>query len=515
MHRALALAAGLLALPALAQAPISAIGWLSESIKNPPPFEIAPEQPPLVPTLSLEVAEKKYLMGVSPDAIGLLAPSVTGFPANMWGDMSVREVANILRIFPEQGTPEGRALFRRILLAQANPPHGDQQLGLVLQARVDRLFALGALDAAEALVTLNQPVTRTMFSRTFDIAILTDRTLKICQAIADAPALSEDLSQKVYCLARGGDWNAAAITLSLGATIGAIAPLREELLIRFLDPELFEGAPDPAIPEPLVPMDFVLREASVLPRPAGLLPLPYLYRDTALRAALRQRIEATERLVKSGALPASLLFSAYRTGQSASSGGVWGRHHAVQALDNALETGQPQKIAQAIKTANQALGDIGLLTALAEEYGERLATLPYDPAYGDVVDITVDLVHLANLTTPDWERHDSSAPRRDLAQKLVQHSPLQTDDKTEALSQAICDALSGNVPETAARQRLQDMLALGNTAEAVLGALALLANGAAGDPGSIGTGLYILTQAGQEAAARRIAVQILLLPTEG
>ncbi len=514
MRRALALVAALIALPAHAQAPISAIGWLSESIKNPPPFEIAPESPPLVPTLSPEIVQKKYLMEVSPDAIGLLAPSVTGFPANMWGDMSVREVAKALRDFPREGPPEARQLFQRILLAQANPPHGDQQDGVVLKARVKRLFDIGALDPAEALVTLNRPLTRSLFDITFDIAILTDRTLKVCQALAEAPALSDDLSQKVYCLARSGDWNAAAITLSLGGTIGAIPPEREQLLIRFLDPEMFSDSPDPVLPDPLTPLDFVLREAVLLPRPPGPLPLPYLYRDTAPTTALRLRLEATERLVKSGALPASLLFSAYRTGSPASSGGVWGRQHAVQALDAALQSGTPAKIAAALGESLQALDEAGLLVALAGEYGESLAKLPYDPAYQPITDDTVDLVHLANLTAPDWEHHTTRAPRRDLAQQLVQHAPLKADG-TDALTQAIAGALSGDAPDSPDTQRLLELLAKGNTAQAILGALERLSSGAAGDPGSIGTGLYILKQAGQEGAARRIAVQILLLPEGG
>ncbi len=509
---ALAVAGGVLGLPAYGQEPVSAIGWLSESLRNPPPFEITPEAPPLVPETGLGIIEKKGLGGISPDAIGLLAPSVTGFPVGMWGDLDVDEAVRLVRDFPESDVPTVREMFHRILLAQANPPQGSNHTGPLLQARIDRLFEMGALDAAEALVNLDTPASPEMFDRAFDIAILTDRTLKVCETLANAPALTDDLSKRVYCLARSGDWNAAAITLSLGASIGAIPRERELLLIRFLDPQMFEGAPDPAVPDPLEPMDFVLREAVFLPRPSGPLPLPYLYRDTEARAPLRARIEASERLVKSGALPSSILFEAYRTGNPAASGGVWGRQRAIQDMDRALESRDPARIAAATQVAIQVMGDAGLLEAFAAEFGETLSRLPYAPAYAPVVGPVLDVVHLAGLTAPDWEENATPDPRRDLARALVRKQPPASLPEGDALVQAITAAMAGGAPDSPQSNRLHEALDRGNTAQALLGAMRLLSDGAAADPGRVGAGLYILRAAGQEAAARRIAVQILLLP---
>lgn len=250
---------------AAAQAPLSAIDWLSESIANPPEFKIQPETVPLVEPLIQDISIKKGLTPVSPDAIGLLSPSLTGFSANLWGDMPASEIADLLRNFPNEGTPEARSLFHHVLLAQTNPAPDDIQNGLVLQARVARLLEIGALDAAEALVKLAPATNSLLFQQIFDIAILTNRTKSACGTLKSMPAISNDISANVYCLARGGDWNAAAITLSLGAALGAIDPAREEMLIRFLDPELFEGQPDPVAPDPLGVMDFVLRESVLLP----------------------------------------------------------------------------------------------------------------------------------------------------------------------------------------------------------------------------------------------------------
>ncbi len=499
-----------------AQAPLSAIDWLSESIKNPPTdYEFRLEPEPLIPPILPEIDMQTEIFGTSVDSIGLLAPSVTGFSANLWGNMSSSEVIDSLNAFPTRGMPEAKSLFVRILLAQSNPPFAISQDGEILSARIKRLFQMGALDEAEALISTIQTLTPPVFPAAFNVAILTDRTTKVCNALKAAPALSSDLSAKVYCLARNGDWNAAAITLSLGASIGAIDPAREEMLIRYLDPELFEGEPAPTAPNPLTPMDFTLREAVLLPRESGLLPLPYLYRDIGATAPLRTRIEASERLVKAGAMPPNLLFAAYRTGKAASSGGVWGRKSAVQTLDNALEQGNKAKPIRAITRTLKALNDAGLLHALADEYGEALAKLRYAPEYADISPKVLDLVHLADISAIEWEHHGRLNARQKLAQSLVIRSPLEIMPTTDALNVAIIKAFSDISPENPTAKRLHLMLDEGNQGKAILEALELLATGDETDPEDIITGLFILREAGQEASARRIAVQILLLPSGG
>ena len=502
-------------LPSLAQAPLSAIDWLSDSIKDPPEFQIPPETDPLVTPLVQDISIKKGLAPVSPDAIGLLSPSLTGFSAGLWGDMRAHEIADLLLHFPNEGTPEAKSVFRRVLLAQANPAPDDNQNGLVLQARVARLFEIGALDAAEALITLAPATNPQLFQQKFDIAILTNRTSEVCETLKSTPAISDDLSARIFCLARGGDWNAAAITLSLGSGIGAIDPAREEMLIRFLDPELFEGEPDPIAPNPLSVMDFVLRESVVLPRPAGLLPLPYLYRDIGSRAPLRAKLEASERLVMAGSLPSSLLFAAYREGKAATSGGVWGRASSVQNLDNALAGGNTANITEALSTAFTDFTDAGLLNALAEEYAETLADLTYSPKYADIRLPVLDLLHLANVSNLDWANGAVLDDNRQLALAIVTHAPLIINPAGSAMQQSIVNGLNGPLPDSPAAARLLNLLEGNRQGQAILSSLQMLSSGALADPEGVRTGLYTLVAAGQSGAARRIAVQILLLPIGG
>ena len=497
---------------AAAQAPLSAIDWLSESINDPPEFQIQPESPPLVIPALQDILVQNGLSPVSPDAIGLLSPTVTGFSANLWGDMRAAEIVDLLLTFPNEGTPEAKSLFRRILLAQTNPAPDDVQNGLVLHARVERLLQIGALDAAEALIALTPTTNTSIFQLKFDVAILTDRTTKVCETLKNSPAISEDLSARVYCLARGGDWNAAAITLSLGAGIGAIEPACEEMLIRYLDPVLFEAQPDPVAPEPLGVMDFVLREAVLLPRPHGLMPLAYVYRDIGERAPLRAKLDASERLVMAGSLPYNLLFATYREGKAASSGGVWGRTNVVQALDAALQNGEPNSIATTVSTAYDSFAEVGLLSALAVEYAGDLATLEYSSQYAEAAQKILDLLHLANISSFDWENALVLDENRQLALAIVTQAPLIIDPAGKAMLQSIVNGLNGPAPDSPLATLLLNQLEEGEQGQAILSALELLSNGAQADPEGVRAGLYTLVSAGQSAVARRIAVQILLLP---
>lgn len=75
--------------------------------------------------------------------------------------------------------------------------------------------------------------------------------------------------------------------------------------------------------------------------------------------------------------------------------------------------------------------------------------------------------------------------------------------------------LSEEPPTVLSARDLIKMLEGGNQGLAIIGALRLLSQGADTDPENLRTAIFILRAAGQETAARRIAVQILLLPDGG
>ena len=141
--------------------------------------------------------------------------------------------------------PAARALFRRLLLAEADPPPGARAPARrVLVARIDRLLEIGAARGGRArCIDRAGPDTPDLFRRWFDVGLLLDRAEPPCAALRQNPSLSPTLPARVFCLARGGDWNAAEITLTLGEQVGSI-------------PERRAGAPRP------LPRSRALRGAS-------------------------------------------------------------------------------------------------------------------------------------------------------------------------------------------------------------------------------------------------------------
>ncbi|HET9068279.1 MAG TPA: hypothetical protein VFN28_06515, partial [Amaricoccus sp.] len=233
------LAAGLaaaLAQPGAAAEPRSAIPWLSQSI------ELGNTPPPLSRARSGRAPAGSDAITVTPlgdvrrDAVGLLPPERTGFARALWGGAPAAEVRDLILDQPDRGGPEARALFHRLLLAEADPPSGAGSGDSVLVARIDRLLGMGALEEAGALIDRAGPDTPELFRRWFDVGVLLDRSAEPCAALRQNPALSPTLPARVFCLARGGDWNAAEITLTLGEEVGSIPEAEQALLARFLDP---------------------------------------------------------------------------------------------------------------------------------------------------------------------------------------------------------------------------------------------------------------------------------------
>jgi len=504
------LGVGALALmPVLSAAaePRSAIPWLSESIRieeTPPP----PPRPEATPTTPDDAITVTPLGAVSRDGAGLLPPEETGLSPALWGSAPAAEVAALVDAQPDEGVPAARALFRTLLLAQSDPPKGGGAVAPALLARVDRLLGIGALAEGRALIDIAGPETPELFRRWFDIGILLDDAAEPCAALRQNPSLSPTLPARVFCLARGGDWNAAEITLTLGQEVGSIDDDEQALLARFLDPALFEEEPEPPVPEPLTALDFLMREAVGLPRPPGPLPLAFLHMDLDEHVPMRTRAEAAERLALSGAVAAPALLAAYRSGEPAASGGVWDRARAVQALDAALDSGGG--VGPALAAADAALAGRGLRVTLAEGYGPRLAAL--DPA-GLAPDERRRLAELLLLAGDARAAARAAGPAPDarmatlLALAGAGAAPAAPDDP---LAAAALEGLAATEPADEREAQMAAILAQGRQGEAILAALALLQAGPDASPPALRAALLTLRLAGQEAAARAIAVETLL-----
>ncbi|MHA3913528.1 hypothetical protein [Halovulum sp. GXIMD14793] len=510
------LALTLCAAPVWAETPRSAIPWLSDVLEQPAELS-RPAQP--VSAISDHVLSDIVVTSLDAplrDGVGLLTPNQTGFPQDLWGPTSALRVRHLILDHPGTGVPATRGTFFAVLLAETKPPPGSTAENAVLLARIDRLMQSGHLDQAEALVELAGITDPEIFRRAFDIGLLTERSDNVCASLRASPALSPTLPARVFCLARSGDWDAAAITLGLGHDIGEIPPQQEELLARFLDPDLFDGTEDPPVPDPLTTLDFVLRDAVGLDRPSGTLPLAFEHHDLGPHSGLRQRIIAAERLVRAGALAYPVLFAAYREGKPAASGSIWEHAAAVQALDAAFAAGDMDRILTTLVAADETFQAIGLRLELAREFAPQLAEL-------ELVDMPSDTRHRVYsllMLAEDWSNaRRFMADNNDVSDTYFRAlaEPGTSFPDMSVLGDLRLAAARGltrpDAPtETAAL--LAQRMDQGAVGEVILSALSDLSAGTEVDPGDLESGLWLLRRAGLTGAARNIAVQTLILLPE-
>ena len=375
----LGLAALWLAGAARAEEPLSAIDWLSRSVAE-PPVAVAPLPGGTDPGAgAITVAP---IAGTNIDAVGLLPPGAAGLPPELWGTTPTADLARHIRAERIDTLPAIQGLLYGLLLAELQPPADSDGSGTLFLARIDKLLDLGALDAALALLERTAPPRPEPFRRWFDIALLLGEEDRACALMRDNPQIAPTFPARIFCLARGGDWTAAALSLSTGAALGRIEPAMTELLTRFLDPDLAEAAeplPPPARPSPLV---LRLMEAIGQPLPTATLPVAFANADLRSNTGWKARIEAGERLARMGAIPANRLLGLYTEQRPAASGGVWDRVAAIQRLDTALTARDPVAVAAALPEAWGQMQAMELEVPFATIYGPALARMPLKGSAG-------------------------------------------------------------------------------------------------------------------------------------
>lgn len=502
------LPAGALAEPL---APQSAIPWLTESLAKPDSQTPDNTETPSVPGGDILV---EVLGDQRRDGIGILTSTVTGLPQGMWTNVSALRARSLIEGVSYDGVPALRALFRTVLLAETEPPLPSVEVSPFLIARIDRLLDIGALEEAEALAERAGIDTAPLFRRWFDIGLLSNRADRGCAHLAQSPTLSAIHLVQVFCLARSGDWDAAAVALTVGERLGDISEDEALLLELFIDPALLEEVEPPEPSEPMTSLEFLIRESIGLPRANGPQPMAFQHADMAQYIPVRFRMEAGERLVRAGAVPSSVLFAAYREETPAASGGVWDRAAAVQNFDAATSG---DEIAQSLLTLDAVLWPLGLRVAAARDTAPRLATLrPSDlPASVHGLVAAYLLMGGAEENAPLWVDATNS-PHLRLAAAISEGDPAaiaEALDRATPIDQSIGQPFAESVDasEDALEEPVRLMLADGQAGEAILLAIAQLAS----DPGSVDhsdltVGFRILRAAGLDRDARRIAVEMLL-----
>ena len=478
--------------------PLSAVDWLSKSLEK--PQDVAPETP--LKGVSIESIETAPLTNIQKDTVGLFPTQISGIPADFWGNSSAERLAVIIRNAPKDQIPAITALWRRIILAEINPPAAGSASHDLLIARLDNLLMAGALDPAEALLKAADPQDPELFRRWFDVSILTQRADDACKRMADNPNFAPTLQARIFCLARLGDWKAAELTLSTSQAIGSISKQDALLAGMFLDPETFEGDSDPVLPKKLTPLTFVMRESLALPRPPQSLPLAFLHLDLQNNAGWKVRITSAERLVRENALPTTALLNLYLEGSPSASGSVWDRVSAVQKLNDAFDQEDDEKLSDTLVIAYKQLKLLNLAFCLSDWFTPALKDHTLTPEAQKIA-FELAILHAdASELAPKF----ASSKQEDQFILSVLSDDFTTPAKSDMQS-AVSNALQGFTQKTAFHIAIDD----NKHGEAIISALTLLHNGYETDVGDIETALSVMAYDGFKDEAKRIAAQLLVL----
>ncbi|NBE08433.1 hypothetical protein GU920_12875 [Rhodobacter sp. CCP-1] len=509
LWRPAALAALLAAQPAIGrgQEPLSAIDWLSQSVTTPAPVAPQAEAPVTSTGVVQEPVAVTVIGAPSPDALGLLPPSVTGLPAALWGPGRSADIVGVIGAERVDSLPALRGLLLTVLLAEADPPADAGQSAALLTARIDKLLDMGALDQARALLDAAGSRDPDLFRRSFDVALLTGEEDRGCRIMVESPGLAPTFPARIFCLARSGDWNAAALTLRTGQALGYITDAEEALLSRFLDPDLYEGEPPLPAPAPVTPLAWRMFEAIGEPLPTATLPIAFAHAELRPQAGWKSQVEAAERLARAGAISSNVLLGLYTERRAAASGGVWDRVRAFQRFDAAMQSGERAAIAQSLPEIWALMTQAELEVPFADLYGKRLAAIPFEGEAQRIAFVT-------GLLAPDFES---------IAKGLKATTPLETfliglaqGDVSglvppDSLARAIAPAFIAPAPG----EDLSRLIEENRTGEAILTAIEKIERGVQGDLDGVTDGLALLREVGLERAARRTALELLLLERRG
>ena len=293
------------------------------------------------------------------------------------------------------------------------------------------------------------------------------------------------------------------MTLETATALGLLSPEEDDLLARFLHPELEESLPPLGPPIRPTPLIFRLYEAIGEPLPTTNLPLAFAHADLDPSAGWKAQLEAAERLARAGAIAPNQLLGPYTERRPSASGGVWERARATQELDGALAAGDADRIAAALSDGWERFADSGLEVTFAGMFAARL-----DPALlsADARSRAFRLSLLTGDVLIAAARHAPADAEEAFLVSLAHGRP------EEALADGpLAAAIAAGFGQTAMPVRFTSGTGMEGRGAALLRALAGFTSGTTGTYDDLRDGLALLRMLGFETAARRTALELLIL----
>ncbi|WP_071795569.1 hypothetical protein [Natronohydrobacter thiooxidans] len=495
-------------------APLSAIDWLEQALREPPPPAVAPEPPPqmiepspVLPESHFETITVAPLTGAELDATGLFTAERIGLPREFWGPSPLAEIIPAIEAIPGDTLPSAARLGLRLLMAEFAAPYGLtlETRGTLLLARIDKLVSLGALEQASQLIDAAAEPSAALRARAFDISLLLGEEDRACARMSGMISATEGQAAQIFCMARHGEWQAAWTSLKVARSLGLIDAAEAGLLMRFLDEEEADFLPPP--PQNITPLGWRILEALGDPVATTHLPVAFAHADLRGVSGWRAQLDAAERLTRMEVLQANRLHGLYTQRRPAASGGMWERVRAMQGLDRALAAKDSDAISAELVEGWPLFAAVELEGAFATIHATALADVPLTAEASEILWAALLLAQ---------ERLDRAAelapdtPTAQFVMALARGAPLPEIDTPEMASAIWQGFQDAPLSEQVQAQKQEGALGL-----IVLEALTQIAQAAAGDPVAATRGLQRLRAVGLESAARQIAIELLLLERRG
>ena len=388
---------------------ISTSKWLNRKMENKPVFTVLPEKPKKNSVISK--VEESSLGNVNLNSIGLISAENTTFPASLWNRSDESILAKKITEIPELKLASTNKIFKRLLILDTEPPInaiGNKNMGsMFLISRVDRLIEMGAIDEAETILDYIKNPNYDLLTRKIDIASITGRLQGTCKKIRRHFKSSDILKFKIICLAREGDWNAAAILFSVGSTLKLFSSTEKKLLLNFLDPEINVKIEEEEMKENLSPINFylLLSRGSIFNTKD--LPPKYAYNLSLVGNNLMERIQSSEKLVKNFSMNSHHLFSLYRSAGQADESTKNVLINSVVNMDNAFKENKKRNQLRALKTAINVFYKNNLLPQFAKEYESILVNIKPTDNFSEFNDLIILLLSLNKQIPQDWLSYKS------------------------------------------------------------------------------------------------------------
>jgi len=321
--------------------PLSAIDWLSE-------------------TYAHDKKQIKPSTNLSPSLESPLSIEKNELLQKSWGDSNSETLEKLISILDYDVNPKLLDLIYKILISEFGPTKGSISSESLLLARVDKLIEFGAIEQAQTLLESADPNSSLIFERWFNLSLITYTEESTCDKLLNNPSISSNYKIRIFCLARAGNWRSAETTLHASLALNLISAEDYMLLLKFLTPE---NLPEHVIFTPIgLPtfLQYRILEAIGEKILGETLPNSFAHFELSQNSEWKGRILASERLLRTGALPFSELLRVYQERQLSKSGGVWERVKLVDQLEKILIQGSDLKKLSAFGSANTELKSVDL-----------------------------------------------------------------------------------------------------------------------------------------------------------